>query len=158
HCAPDTALSDASQQLTPKQYGRLLSRLRYPSGADPTLLSPAVQVLRKEIDAIDDDLIALLARRMECVEQIGIWKRDHNVSLFQLERWEHVLRDRLQSSVRRHLSASFVRDLFEHIHEEALSIQEKIPQNSLGEGNDQEHTSGFSDADRDELDELVSKG
>ncbi len=158
HCAPDTALSDASQQLSPKQYGRLLSRLRYPSGADSTLLSPLVQVLRKEIDAIDDDLIALLARRMDCVEQIGIWKRDHNVSLFQLERWGQVLHNRVQSSVRRHLSASFVRNLFEHIHEEALSVQEKIPSAPLGEGQDEEPTSEFADAGReDELDELVSK-
>ena len=158
HCAPDNALSDASQQLTPKQYGRLLGRLRYPCGADPNLLSPAVQVLRKEIDAIDDDLIALLARRMECVEQIGLWKRDHNVSLFQLERWEQVLHDRVQSSVQRHLSESFVRDLFEHIHEEALSLQEKIPQAPLGGGQEREPGVGFADDGReDELNELVSK-
>jgi chorismate mutase len=158
HCAPDTALSDASQQLTPEQYGKLLSGLRFPSGADPTLLSPALQVLRKEIDAIDDDLIALLARRMECVEQIGIWKRDRNVSLFQLERWEHVLRDRVESSVQRHLSPNFVRDLFEHIHEEALSIQERIPPVPLGGGHEQERSPDFANGGREEgLDELVSQ-
>jgi chorismate mutase len=126
HCAPAKALSDAAQQLTPTQYGKLLSRLRYPTAADTTRLSAGVRVLRKEIDAIDDDLIALLARRMECVKQIGSWKRNHNVSLFQLERWEQVLHDRVQSSVKRHLSESFARDLFEHIHEEALNVQEQI--------------------------------
>ncbi len=133
HCAPATARSDAAQQLTPKQYGRLLSRLHYPSAKDGTRLSAAVRAIRREIDAIDDEVIALLARRMDCARQIGRWKRNHNVSLLQLERWEHVLHDRVQRSARRHLSASFVRELFEHIHEEALTVQEQIPPNSSSE-------------------------
>ncbi len=126
HCAPAMARSDAAQQLTPRQYGKLLGRLHYPS-ADGTRRSSAVRAVRKEIDAIDDELIALLARRMECVTRIGSWKRNHNVPLLQLERWEHVLHDRVQRSVKRHLSASFARELFEHIHEEALAVQEQIP-------------------------------
>jgi chorismate mutase len=127
HCAPAMARSDAAQQLTPTQYGKLLRRLHYPSAADGTRRSSAVRALRKEIDAIDDDLIALLARRMECATKIGSWKRNHNVSLLQLERWEHVLHDRVQRSVKRRLSASFAHELFERIHEEALAVQEQIP-------------------------------
>jgi len=127
HCAPAMARSDAAQQLTPSQYGKLLRRLHYPLAGDGTRRSSAVRALRKEIDAIDDELIALLARRMECATRIGSWKRNHNVPLLQLERWEHVLHDRVQRSVKRHLSASFARELFEHIHEEALAVQEQIP-------------------------------
>lgn len=145
HYAPATARSDAAQQLTPTQYGKLLSRLRCPSAADTTRLSAAVRAMRKEIDAIDDDLITLLARRMECVKQIGSWKRSHNVSLFQLERWEHVLRDRVQRSVKRHLSENFARDLFEHIHEEALNIQEQIPPAASAEHLDPELNSESGD-------------
>jgi chorismate mutase len=141
HYAPATARSDAGQQLRPTQYGKLLSRLRCPSPADTTRLSAAVRAIRKEIDAIDDDLITLLARRMECVKQIGSWKRSHNVSLFQLERWEHVLRDRVQRSVKRHLSENFARDLFEHIHEEALNIKEQIPPTGASEHLDPEPNS-----------------
>lgn len=127
HCAPSNALSDSAQQMTPAQYGRLIRRLRYVSSSAPTQLPEVIKLLRNQIDAIDDNLIALLAKRMECAERIGIWKRKHNVSLFQPERWEQILQDRIQSSVRRHLSASFVRNLFEHIHEEALNIQGRVP-------------------------------
>ncbi len=127
HCAPPTALSDARQQVTPPQYGRLINELHYVSSDGPARLPEEIKFLRKEIDAIDNDMITLLAKRMECVRHIGTWKRAHNVSLFQPERWEHILRDRVRSSARHHLSESFVRDLFEHIHEEALNIQGRIP-------------------------------
>jgi len=127
HCAPPTALSDARQQLTPPQYGRLIGKLHFVSSDGPARLPEEIELLRREIDEIDNDVIALLAKRMECVSRIGTWKRAHDVSLFQPERWEHILQDRVRSSARRHLSESFARDLFEHIHEEALNIQGKIP-------------------------------
>ena len=127
HCSPADALSDAEQQLTPFQYGKLINRLHYVSSVGPARLPEEIRLLRKQIDANDNDMITLLAKRMECVRQIGAWKRVHNISLFQPERWEHMLRERARSSTSHHLSESFVRDLFEHIHEEALNIQERIP-------------------------------
>ena len=127
HCAPPASLSDAKQQVTPRQYGRLINQLNYVSSDGPARLPEEMKLLRKEIDGIDTDLITLLAKRMECVRHIGTLKRVHNVSLFQPERWEHVIQDRVRSSARNHLSESFARDLFEHIHEEALLIQGRIP-------------------------------
>ncbi|MFZ0913362.1 MAG: bifunctional 3-deoxy-7-phosphoheptulonate synthase/chorismate mutase type II [Candidatus Korobacteraceae bacterium] len=127
HCAPPASLSDARQQLTPLQYGRLINKLRYVSCDGPARLPQEIKLLRKQIDAIDNDLIALLAKRMECVRHIGTWKRAHNISLFQPERWEHIIQDRVRSSVKNLLSESFARDLFEHIHEEALIVQGRIP-------------------------------
>lgn len=132
HCAPPASLSDARQQLTPLQYGRLVNKLRYVSCDGSARLPQEIKLLRKQIDALDNDMIALLAKRMECVRHIGKWKRAHNVSLFQPERWEHVLQDRVRSSVKNHLSESFARDLFEHIHEEALNIQGRIPPDKSG--------------------------
>ena len=127
HCAPPASLSDARQQLTPLQYGRLINKLRYVSSDGPARLPEEIKLVRKQIDAIDNDMITLLAKRMECVRHIGKWKRAHNVSLFQPERWEHIIQDRVRSSVKNLLSESFARDLFEHIHEEALIIQGRIP-------------------------------
>ena len=127
HCSPRAALSDAQQQMTPAQYGRLIRKLHYVSSRGSRQLPEAIRLLRKEIDLIDSDLIALLAQRMACVRRIGTWKRNQDISLFQPERWEHILQDRVRSGVRRRLSESFVRDLFEHIHEEALNVQERIP-------------------------------
>ncbi|MGA3318224.1 MAG: bifunctional 3-deoxy-7-phosphoheptulonate synthase/chorismate mutase type II [Candidatus Korobacteraceae bacterium] len=146
HCAPPASLSDARQQVTPSQYGRLINKLRYVSSDGPARLPEEIKLLRKEIDAIDNDLITLLAKRMECVRRIGTWKRAHNVSLFQPERWEHILQDRVRSSVRNHLAESFARDLFEHIHEEALIVQGRIPTDKSSASHRRKGERGFSRA------------
>jgi chorismate mutase len=85
-----------------------------------------LELLRNEIDVIDSNLIALLAKRMEFVKDIGMLKRDNNMPVLQLGRWKHVLSTRLQNSGQKHLSKNFIREIFEQIHEEALRIQEEI--------------------------------
>jgi len=127
HCAPRAALSDAQQQLTPAQYGRLIVWLRHLFSNPAAQLPARIEILRREIDTIDDELIELLARRISIVREIGHWKRRHTISIFQPERWASILLDRAESSVRKGLSESFARDLFERIHEESLTIQANIP-------------------------------
>lgn len=123
HDAPAEAWSDAQQQLTVAEYGRLIRELRYATTAPVADTPPAIGALRKEIDDIDCALVRLLASRMACAERIGACKRSHNLSLFQPERWDHVLEERVRISLEYNLSETFVRDLFEHIHEEALNVQ-----------------------------------
>ena len=127
HPNPELAKSDGKQQVTPSNYGRIIKKLRL-SFADP-LIGHQVQkisLLRNEIDVIDDNIIALLGKRMEFVKEIGVWKRDQNISLLQLERWKKILFTRLRKSEEKHLSRKFMRAVFELIHEEALRVQEVI--------------------------------
>ncbi|MBN2035618.1 MAG: chorismate mutase [Chitinispirillaceae bacterium] len=127
HPDPDAAQSDGKQQITPAGYGRLMKKLeRSFSLAARRPDMQKLELLRTEIDAIDSNLIALLGKRMEFVREIGVWKRDHNVALLQLGRWKQILATRLRNSESSHLSKQFVHDIFEHIHEEALRIQETI--------------------------------
>jgi chorismate mutase len=125
HCSPTTALSDAKQQITPAHYGSMIRRLRYAS-ANGKRLPQEIVLLRKEIDVIDRNIVGLLAKRMDFVRQIGTWKRDNNVSSFQPVRWRQVLARTMRESGQAHLSPSFVGDVFAHIHEEALRIQEAL--------------------------------
>jgi chorismate mutase len=127
HDNPDAALSDGMQQLTPAAYGKMIKKLRLSfTEASQEQDSQKIELLRTEIDAIDNNLIALLGKRMEFVREIGFWKRDHNVPILQLSRWKQILSTRLHESGQKHLSKHFIRDIFEHIHEEALRIQEEI--------------------------------
>lgn len=127
HPNPELAKSDGKQQITPLYYGRMMKRLRL-SFADPLIgqQMQKITLLRNEIDAIDSNIIALLGKRMEYVREIGAWKRDQNISLLQLQRWKQILVTRLRKSKEMHLSAQFVRSVFEQIHEEALRLQEEI--------------------------------
>ena len=127
HPNPDLAKTDGKQQITPSYYGRMIKKLQL-SFADPLIghQLQKISLLRNEIDVIDDNLISLLGKRMEYVKEIGVWKRDQNISLLQLERWKKILFTRLRKSEEIHLSRQFMRAIFELIHEEALRVQEEI--------------------------------
>jgi chorismate mutase len=127
HENPDAALSDGKQQITPPEYGKMMKKLRRPSaGAGEKRHLQKLGLLRNEIDVIDSNLIALLAKRMEFVRDIGILKRDKNLPVLQLGRWKQILSTRLRQSGQKHLSKKFIQEIFEEIHQEALRIQEEI--------------------------------
>ncbi|MDE6156801.1 MAG: chorismate mutase, partial [Muribaculaceae bacterium] len=62
HCNPAAALSDASQQVTPARLAEILSSLVLPSDEEH---QEELDILRQQIDRIDDELLELLARRMQ---------------------------------------------------------------------------------------------
>jgi chorismate mutase len=127
HTDPVSALSDGMQQVTPAYYGKMMKRLLLPTveAAGKQYLQK-IDLIRNEIDVIDNNLIALIAKRMEFVREIGIMKRDNNLPLLQLGRWKQILYTRLKKSGQKHLSRSFIREIFEEIHQESLRIQETI--------------------------------
>ena len=49
-----------------------------------------------ENDEIDDELINILKKRMTVIEQIGEYKKEQHITIFQLERWQEILRSRIQ--------------------------------------------------------------
>lgn len=80
HSCPAKALSDANQQLTPMDFGEMLSHLVV---KDNKSQLGEIDVLRKEIDSIDDELVSIIARRMQLSRTIGKYKREHNITVFQ---------------------------------------------------------------------------
>ena len=127
HPDPESALSDARQQMTPAALKRLLGKLkiRVPTAENQALLG-LILGLRKEIDELDNGIVDLLARRMEKVDELAACKDAGNVSAFQPKRWERILKSRVREGTRRNLSRGFVADIYERIHEEALLRQEKL--------------------------------
>jgi len=127
HVDPDHALSDAKQQLTPAALGQILAGLavRDRSIHDRDF-EEHIEELRRLIDSIDDDILHKLAARMAIVEEIGQFKRRHNVTILQVERWEQVIRSRSASASSIGLGETFVNDLLRLIHREAIELQERV--------------------------------
>lgn len=127
HPDPDRALSDRDQQLTPAAFRQLLSGLvfRKPT-TDDALVRHLLDDLRNRIDRIDEELLNLLAVRMQTVREIGAYKRDHNMTIFQLERWNEILKTRPETGARLELNRSFVTRLMELIHEDSIHQQSQI--------------------------------
>lgn len=84
-----------------------------------------LKIYRYQIDTLDKELIHLLSRRFEIVEQIWIIKKENNVEALQTDRWEQLLKDNIEMGKELMVSESFIRDVWELIHSESLRIEKK---------------------------------
>jgi len=123
HCHPDTAWSDAAQQVTPDVLALICEKLVIREVTDQT---ENLESMRKQIDECDNALLDLLARRMRICREIGAYKRDHNMTIVQTNRYSEILDKRGAQGSLCGVNARFVRELFELIHEESIAQQVEV--------------------------------
>ena len=125
HINPDEALTDAQQQITPEALVTMLSALTFRAkqagGVERDLAG-----LRSEIDDIDNELLQLLARRMEVSAQIGEYKKQNNVTVVQMDRWKKILADHVAAGEAMGLSPLLINKVFEAIHQASIERQSQI--------------------------------
>lgn len=129
HINPDEALTDQQQQVTPASLKQLLSSLIIRKREGNIDFESKLEELRTEIDKIDTELLNILARRMELVDEIGNYKRDHNITILQLKRWRNIVEDRLKSGIDSGLNKEFLQRLLEIVHIESIHRQTEIYSN-----------------------------
>lgn len=120
HCSPDEALSDAGQQITPEELENLVKGLvirENSAGAD------SIQLLRKQIDDADRQLLELLARRNAISKEIGMYKKENNMPVLQTGRYNEILEKRARIGETLGLDRDFVLAIMKSIHEESVKIQ-----------------------------------
>jgi chorismate mutase len=127
HIEPAAALSDAKQQVTPSALGRILDGLvvRSPMAGSKEF-KDTLTILREQIDTLDDEIIHKLAARMKISEQIGTYKKENNVTILQVGRWEEILHTRIAQAQAMGLGEEFVSDLLKLIHNESIQIQQTV--------------------------------
>ena len=127
HIDPSCALSDAAQQLTPADLAKLLDRLiiRHETANNPEFEN-RLDVLRNRIDSIDAELLETLSSRVAIVKQIGRYKKENNVTALQINRWAQLMEDRINIGKKMDLNDSFVKTLFQLIHEDSVRMQTEI--------------------------------
>ncbi|MCB0479897.1 MAG: bifunctional 3-deoxy-7-phosphoheptulonate synthase/chorismate mutase type II [Flavobacteriales bacterium] len=124
HPNPSKALSDPQQQITPNELIQLLNSLHYKSKTfSDAFFVNQLEELRSKIDKIDEDLVHILKSRMDLVEMMGAYKRDNDVTIFQLERWNEILQTRTELASHLGLDETYVREIFEKIHGESIKTQ-----------------------------------
>ena len=127
HCDPDCALSDSAQQVTPDDLKVILDRLVIRSG---TPIEDDLAMLRQQIDDCDQELLAVLARRMSVSREIGAFKKAHNLRIVQPARYQAVINQRIKNAGDLGLPPEFVKRVMEAIHEESVRQQLDQPDNS----------------------------
>lgn len=130
HHNPTIAKSDAEQQLTPSELFLLLNNLtvREKLCQNQELISH-IEQLRVVIDELDEELINKFASRMAIIEKIGVYKKENNITILQLDRWEKILNNRTFLAEKVGLSHDFIRKMLELIHDESIRIQTKVMNN-----------------------------
>ena len=127
HPRPDEAWSDAAQQITPATFSELVSSLvlRQESTDNKEYLNH-IDDLRQSIDELDDELLALLGKRMDIAAQIGEYKKRNNISILQTSRWNEIMEQSLKKASAHQLSEPFTNILLRAIHQESIDRQEKV--------------------------------
>ncbi len=120
HCNPDCAWSDASQQVTPEVLDFILDKLVIRNVSQTT---ESLEALRRQIDECDNALLELLAKRMRISREIGQYKREHNMTVVQTERYNEILDKRGAQGVLCGMDGDFVKTVYEAIHEESVRQQ-----------------------------------
>ncbi len=131
HPNPDRAMSDAEQQMTPAALIDLLDKLVIRNAiVSDTLFLSLLEELRDRIDTIDEKLLVLLAERMNLAKNIGHYKKENNMTIFQAERWNEIVQTRQQSGNLKELDVDFIFGLYQLIHDESIRLQTEIMNSS----------------------------
>jgi chorismate mutase len=123
HPAPEQAWSDAKQQITAESLTTLLSKLILRSNVMEQRSFEELDTFRKQVNALDCELFDVLVKRMNISEEIGRFKKEHNITILQEEHWKKLLESRLQMAKSLNLSDEFVRAILDAIHLESITRQ-----------------------------------
>lgn len=123
HCSPDEAWSDAKQQVTPDVLDFILDRLVIRTNVE---LTESLTSLRKQIDSMDDQLMDLLTKRMRVSREIAQYKKEHDMAVVQTGRYAEILDKREVQGSLCGMDPTFVRKVYEAIHEESVRQQMEI--------------------------------
>lgn len=126
HPDPDNAWSDATQQITPSGLVELLDQLVLRSTDITDDLAAHLREMREKVGILDDRLFELFSDRMKLSEEIGTFKREHNITILQQEHWTKIIAERLENHKDYNLSQQFVRQMMDAIHQESIRHQTKI--------------------------------
>ena len=127
HCNPSCALSDAKQQLTPHDLQNLLESLVIRENtSENEAYKDGIEALRARIDVIDDNLLKLLAERMDVSRQIGRYKKEHNVAIIQAGRWDALLAAMVARAREKGISEEAITAIMNAIHDESVKVQNEV--------------------------------
>ncbi len=127
HLDPSIAWTDAKQQVTPAALSEMVSKftLRQPESKNEEFTDKLAD-LRRDIDKIDDLVIQKLAERMAITQKIGEFKRDNQVTILQVNRWDEIMKKRTAFAKALKLDVNFTEKFLELVHGESIRKQTEI--------------------------------
>ena len=127
HHNPSVALSDAEQQVTPKELNSIMNNLvlRDTKLRDEEFKGRLLN-FRTQIDNFDTKIIELLDNRKQVVEHIANFKNENKLTIFQIDRWFEILNTRKENANLLGVDEQMVEEIFALIHKYSILTQTKI--------------------------------
>lgn len=127
HPTPESAWSDAAQQITPAKLKTILQELSLKTeySKNPNF-GAELNNLRNQIDRLDNELLHTLKMRSDVVEKIAIAKSEQNITALQRSRFEELMKERMKSGRSLGLDEVFVKEIFDIIHDQSVKVQTDI--------------------------------
>jgi 3-deoxy-7-phosphoheptulonate synthase len=136
HPNPVAALCDGEQSLNPAEFLKLSQELGPVAAAVGRKHqwylqeSNSLETLRTVIDEIDDELVKLLAKRMDIVKQVAGTKRPQHLK--DNAREQEITQRLLKRTENSNCPGELVKVIFQAIFEQSIKIQLKTKRNSSG--------------------------
>ena len=127
HHNPSMALSDAEQQVTPKELNSIMNNLvlRDTKLRDEEFKGQLLN-FRNQIDNFDTKIIELLDNRKQVVEHIANFKNENKLTIFQIDRWFEILNTRKENANLLGVDEQMIEEIFALIHKYSILTQTKI--------------------------------
>lgn len=122
HPDPDSALSDAKQQITPWQLENLIGHLVIREGESNDTATAKLEHLRQIMDSVDAEIVDLLSKRKNLGIELGDIKIENNMPVYQPERWRDIVESRTEWAGE-DFDEEFIRRIFELVHEDSIKRQ-----------------------------------
>ena len=127
HINPDSAWSDAKQQVTPDRLAEMLNTIIWrKEDISSEEYHAALERLRQQINHLDDELMQLLGQRMKIADAIGDFKKNNNITILQTNRWNEILERAYVKGQGLGLSKDFITKYFDAVHMESINHQNKV--------------------------------
>lgn len=118
HSNPSEALSDAEQQMTPKEWAEMISHLDLRSN----IANLELVKQRTILENIDNQLSELLYQRMMTVDEIASIKRKDHIAVVQPQQWQQVVK-RYQKHTEDTLYQEFLEQFLDLLHQNSIKRQ-----------------------------------
>src|SRR5690606_31987499 len=127
HIDQSEAWTEAKEQGKTAEVAVLIDNLsvRHPESNNP-VVDDKLAELRQQIDKLDDAILKQIGDRMKIAEKIGEYKRDNNVTILQVSRWDEILEKRVQLAKALALSEDFTSKYLELLHNESIRKQNEV--------------------------------
>ena len=127
HHNPSAALSDAEQQVTPKELNSIMNNLvlRDTKLRDEEFKGRLLNFMN-QIDNFDTKIIELLDNRKQVVEYIANFKNENKLTIFQIDRWFEILNTRKENANLLGVDEQMIEEIFALIHKYSILTQTKI--------------------------------